>query len=216
MGAATAGLPFLPVRGTGRTTSIFERQTTNTTDDTSEGQQKVGEDMRRIATLVITALVGFAMICALAGCSNDETVIRNGLTEEFNQFKDAALVERSGMSGGMPTEVLSAWLDGYAFEIGEITIDGNSATAEISITCKQLYVATANTDDRIANEPSTATTQEEYTENINTILLNELGKLSPVTTKLVLTCEKTSNTWTVSDESVTAYMNALLGQQPAS
>jgi hypothetical protein len=172
--------------------------------------------MKRITAFIAIALVSLVMVCALAGCSNNETVIRNGLMEEFNQFKDAASVERAGMSGNLSTEALTAWLDGYAFEIGEITVDKNSATAELTITCKPLRTADANAEDRIASEPSTATTQEEDEKNRNNILVNELNKLSPVTTELVLTCEKANNIWTVSDESVAAYMNALLGQQPAS
>jgi hypothetical protein len=172
--------------------------------------------MRRITAFVATALVSLVMIGALAGCANNEKVIRDGLTEEFNQFKDVAAVEKAGMSGGMPTEVLAAWLNGYAFEIGEITVDGNSATAELTITCKPLYTATANAESRITSEPSTATTEAENTARINEILLEELGKLSPVTTKLVLICERTGNTWTVSDKSVNEYMDALLGQQIAS
>jgi hypothetical protein len=172
--------------------------------------------MKRITAFVASVLVSLVMIGALTGCANNEQVIRDGLTEEFNQFKDASVVEQAGMSGGMPTEVLTAWLDGYTFEIGEITVDGNSATAALTITCKPLYTATANAEKRITNEPSTATTEAENTARINEILLEEMNKLSPVTTELLLTCEKIGNTWTVSDKSVNDYMTALLGQQIAS
>jgi hypothetical protein len=217
MGVATAGLPLLPVRRTGRTTSIFERQMANTTGSTSEGQQKAGKNMRRIATLVITALIGFAVVCVLAGCSNDETVIRNGLTEEFNQFKNAG---STGQSGDLSTASMTAWRDGYAFEVGEITVEGNSATAELTLTYKPLYVASEKTQDRMATETFTATGgdeyEQEYMKRFDEILVDELNKLSPVTTRLSIACEKTGNTWVVSDASWTAYQNTLLGQQPAS
>jgi hypothetical protein len=169
--------------------------------------------MKRIAVFALTALASLIVVFALAGCSNDEQVIRDGLTEEFNQFKDLDSAAWRGTSDSLSREQLTALVDGYAFEIGTITVDGDSAVAELSLSCKQLYPTMKKVEDRLATEDTSSLAEAEYLDKVNEILLDEMKNASPVTTQISIACEKTGNTWTVSDTSVAEYTNALLGPQ---
>jgi hypothetical protein len=169
--------------------------------------------MKRIALLVTTALMSLAMVFAITGCGgSDEATIRNGLTDELNDLKDPNSATWSEVAGEMPADVIFAWLDGYNFEIGEIAIEGDAATVKVTVTNKQLLPVVVSTQTRLQGEIDSSMTSEEIEKKANEILLDELQKAQPKTTDIEINCEKSGNTWSVSDVGISELTLALLGQ----
>jgi hypothetical protein len=181
--------------------------------------------MKKLATIALSALgalssitLAIAMAIALTGCGpSDESVIRNGLTDEFNRIKDPGSDAWSGLSGELSADTLAAWLEGFTFEIGEITIEGDSATVAVTITCKQLYPAVQNVRTSLQEDASLASmTNDEIKEKANKLYLDELNAARPVTTTVTIPCAKNDRTWIVTESEARGYTSAMLGSQLAS
>ena len=179
--------------------------------------------MKRVSLVVLSVLMAFAMMFATVGCGNsDEQVIKKGLTEELNQFKDpnsdvwqkdfkSALSEFEGY-GINSQDLVSAWTDGFKFEIGTITVDGDKATAEVTITCKQFYPAVTAATNALTSDPSISNLSMDemmvkYTERV----ITELKQSSPASTTISISCTKVGNTWSVGLSSGSEVASALLG-----
>jgi hypothetical protein len=178
--------------------------------------------MKRIGFIVLGALVSCALAFALGGCTSDEQAIRNGLTTELDQFKDpnSALWKEITSSsaddfadmGLESQDLISAWTEGFSFEIGEITVTGNTAEAQISITSKQLVSATTNLTETLRNDPSIQEmTEAEAIKRTGEIILDALKQSTPVTTEITILCTKNGNEWSEDASATNEYAQALLG-----
>jgi hypothetical protein len=170
--------------------------------------------MKRIGLFALAALLGLAMLLTTTGClGGDEGVIRSGLESEFNELKNPSSDTWADVAGEMPTDVINAWLGGFNYEIGEITVNGDTASATVTFTNKQLMPVVLSTQARMETEDfSSLETTEEIQAKSTEILLEELQKSQAKTTEVVIECEKTGNLWSVSSAGQAALTNALLGE----
>jgi hypothetical protein len=158
--------------------------------------------------------MGFTIMLVTMGCSSgDESVIRDGLTKEFDQYRDPTSNAAVAVSGGLSAEITAAWLDAYDFEIGEITIDGNSANVDVTVTNKQLYPAVRDAREKLLEEDTTSLTDAAYEARSNELLIEELEASQPVSSKFVIPCEKNDSTWSMSDVGLNAYRDAMMGSE---
>ena len=124
-----------------------------------------------IRALVASLAVVVAVSCGvvLGGCSsaNPEQAIRDDLTATLDEVKnvddatieelmgsvDTSQLEPYGIDG---TEFARSLLDGFDYSIGDITVDGDTATAQVSITCKSamdLYDELENMMTELSEDP---------------------------------------------------------------
>lgn len=173
--------------------------------------------MKRLGSIALIALMGIIMMVALAGCGqNDEKVIRDSLTKHFDQLGNPSSDQWSGLMGELSEDTLAVWLDGFAFEVNEIAIDGNSATITVTITCKQLYPAVQKAQLLLQEDTSLASmTTDEIKQKANERYQEELSAAQPVTTEVTIPCTKNDNIWVVPDSGTREYTNAMLGSQLA-
>jgi hypothetical protein len=178
--------------------------------------------MKRIVLIALAALMSFALLSALTGCGkSDEQAIREGLTQELEDLRNpdsdlrkeiineaAADLETVGID---PQKFFSALLDGFKFEIGTITVSGNKATAEITMTCRQAAAAMQAATERGIAEVTADMTEEQIQARIGEIILEELGKASLETTTVTIPCTKTDNVWSEDAGAEDIYMNTLFG-----
>jgi hypothetical protein len=175
-----------------------------------------GDNMKKVALFATAALMGLALMFALTGCgANNEKVIRDGLTDELNELKDPNSTTVTEAAQGLSTDVITAWLDGFDFEIGTIAIEGDTAEATVTITCKQIYPAVMAAQERIlgGEEDLTGLSSDEIESRMNELIVEELQSASPVSTELVIPCNKSDNTWSVDVTSTSELTNALAGSE---
>ena len=181
--------------------------------------------MKKVTLVIVAILTACALAFALTGCGNsDEKAIRTGLENQFKQFKDPksdlwqkdmkdAISELEGI-GISSTDLVNAWIEGFAAEIGTITIDGNKATADVKITCKQFFPAVNAATDKLLSDPNLASMSEsEMMKKFGELIISELKASKPVTTTLKIPCTKSGNTWTEAAGAEAEYNKALLGQE---
>jgi hypothetical protein len=179
--------------------------------------------MKRIGFIVLGVLMSCALAFALGGCANDETAIRNGLTTELDQFKDpdsalwkeitASSASEFADMGVESQDLINAWTEGFSFEVGEITVDGDTAQATISITSKQLASAMTAAQEALLSDMSSLEqmTEAEIQKKTGEVILDALKKSTPVTTEITVPCTKSGNQWSEDESATNEYARALLG-----
>ena len=106
-----------------------------------------------LKTLVCTLCASLALVggLVLTGCSgaNPEEAIRQYITADFDEIKnldDATMEEFAEELGDTglesygieTTELLTSMLDGFDYSIESVTVDGDAAVAEVSVTAKSM------------------------------------------------------------------------------
>ena len=106
-----------------------------------------------LKTLACTLCASLALVSGLVltGCSgtNPEEAIRQDITTNFDEIKnldDAAMEEFAEELGDTglesygieTTELLTSMLDGFDYSIESVTVDGDTAVAEVSVTAKSM------------------------------------------------------------------------------
>lgn len=98
--------------------------------------------------LVIAAMMGaLTSLTACSGQKSDDQVIRESLTAELDSIKnlDDSFVNELSESIDMSqlsvygidgVEFMKAYLNGFDYAIDSVTVDGDTAQAQITLTCK--------------------------------------------------------------------------------
>lgn len=108
---------------------------------------KANPETRIVAAL---ALVFSALLCAgaLASCGQDnEQLIRDSLTEELDSIKnlDQTYIDELSSEASMqdleefgidPDEFFKSYLSGFDYEIQDVNVDGDTASATVVLTVK--------------------------------------------------------------------------------
>ncbi len=165
------------------------------------------------ALLALAAALAATMLAGLTACGGEspEDVIRKGVTEELESIKNldqAALDEitaGAGAADGLDEygidveEFCRTWLDGFDYSVDEVKVDGESATAKVTISCKSLMEGinifmekvTALAEDPAAAELSS----EELNKKMGTMLVESVGEAPIETNTVDLPYVLNGNTW---------------------
>lgn len=166
------------------------------------------------AMLALVAALAATMLAGLTACGGEsaEDVIRKGVTEELEGIKNldqAALDEIMAGAGAADAgldeygidmeEFCRTWLEGFDYSVDNVTVDGDNATATVTITCKSLMEGmtifmdkvTALTDDTEAMSQS----MDELNLQMGTMLMEALGEAPLETNTVDLPYVLNGNTW---------------------
>lgn len=110
-------------------------------------------------------------------------------------------------------EFVASWMSGYDYSVGQVTVTGNTATVEVTITIKQMGPIM----DEWFAEISTLTQREDLTEDFD--VYGEAGKsltalmaaAKPTSTTILLDCTLQGDTWIIAQDD-TELMKALMGE----
>ncbi|MDY4040850.1 MAG: hypothetical protein SOY67_01905 [Collinsella sp.] len=191
---------------------------------------------RTVFTMLVAALLvvcGFGLVAC--GGLSPEQAIRQTLEEEFEDVKsgkgnsdlaESLTEEFDGDldSYGIDSEEFSkAYLEGFDYKIGDITVDEQkgSATAEVSITMKPIMEMIQSFTVRMlsaASELPEDATEDDYNALTGKIMMEELSKLEPKTVDTEIIYNKNSDgDWEPDEQSVNkAFTAAALGTSDAS
>ena len=145
---------------------------------------------------------------ALAGCGGQsaEDLIRDNLSAEFDQVKNldeeflnevTADASTSGLEefGIDAVELMKAYFGGFDYVIDDVTVDGDTATATVTLTCKSF-------DDYMNAITDDADFGAAIIEAVNAI---EPVQIDPIE----IPYEKVDNTWEPTAEGEQALYSAL-------
>lgn len=164
--------------------------------------------------LLAAAVALFAAILCLGfvGCGpSEEEKAKQALDAELSQFVSPSDDEASKLVGqmggsdlkqleqlGMDGESLfKSWVNGFAYEIGDVKVDGDTAKATTKITSKQLYVVLTSWGDTFADDAMKqgfSTTDEIYAYAGKTFMA-ALDAATPVETEVTFTLTKDGKDW---------------------
>jgi hypothetical protein len=156
--------------------------------------------------------------------SGDEAVIRSTLSYELDAFNnidsqmwkevmgsESADLESIGLNTG---ELMTVWTEGFEYEIGEITIDGKNATAELTITCKQFYPVLTAAQGKIMEDSSLAGLSEaDLMAKFSQVIMDELKSAKPATNTVIIPLEKTGGIWAETAEAQSIYERLFFGEE---
>ena len=180
------------------------------------------------AAVSASALLVFTL-GVMTGCNSgpsDEEVIRKSLTEELDQIKnmdDAFMTEMAadmdvdelatyGIDG---VEFMKTYLDGFDYKSAEVTVDGNKATAKVTLTCKSFTaynsaVQQAATDLASDTARLQAMSKDELNQLLGQTVMDALAGVEVAETdQITINFTKNGNTWTpdaASEQEITTAM----------
>lgn len=186
---------------------------------------------KRLWMALAAGVAALVMALTLVGCGpSDEEAIKKAVDSEMGVIVNpdeetisTLAEEASAGSDGVlttmgidSTELVKSWIDGFAYEVGEITVNGDTATAAVNVTCKQLGpVLTTWQMNFEANAQSKGfTTMDEIYAYAGQTIMEELNAAQPTTTEVTLELEKDGSNWVVSQGTANenALINAMIGE----
>ena len=177
----------------------------------------------KIKRLIAVGALALAMAfsaCLVAGCSgqSDEEVIRTAITEELDGIKNLDEETVSMLSEGMDvsqlaefgidgTEFMTTYLEGFDYYIDGITVDGDTAEAVVTLTCKsysgfEQALTDAATDlmSNMSFEDMANMSEEELNTLIGQTTMETLKNVEVAPCEpIAIEYTKANNTWTPSD-----------------
>ncbi len=195
---------------------------------------------KRIIKGILFGILAFALAVilplGLTGCSNDKEVIQKGLTDELEALKNPTeenLKEYLGDElendanfkelaeyGLDPYEMMGHLFKHFDYKIGDITVNGDTATAKVTVTNVKLDEIMANLETSYMNSKSQEEIAEIYSNGGREALYKDLFKklyedLDKSTdtkdTELTLSLTKKDNEWSVDDSSEDELVSAAFG-----
>lgn len=182
---------------------------------------------------VLTAGMAVAMLAAgavfLAGCGpSAEEVVRQGVSDELERLKahDSELLAELAADSGADQlavygidaqEFIGAYLDGFDYRIDDVTVDGDTATATVVLTCKkfeEFSTALSTASMALAEDEATAELSEDgINQKIGQTVLEVLAGLEPsesVPVELTFTLQ--DKAWTPTSDTEKALSAALFAE----
>ncbi len=178
---------------------------------------------------LLAPLIAFAALClvALAACGGPsvEDMIREDLTSQLDVIKaggDEFVEEIEASAGddfaslGVDTaEFTKAYLDGFDYSIDEVTVEDDTATAKVTITCKSLtdIMSQFQTDFYAQLETvdtATLADQDALMKLAGQSLMSVTEAAEPKTTECTFTYTNDGEgTWSADESASTELLNAM-------
>ena len=171
--------------------------------------------MKKLKTGALATLIACAMAACLGlvACSSgptDEEVIKEGIASELDPIKnldDATLDEILSEAGSefamLSKTLVKSYLDGFDYTIDSVEVDGDSAKATLTATCKSFTDASTKAEElaeafgeQMTDEQLASMTQDDITAKIGEITMQAIDETQAIDMPLVLTFTKNDNEWT--------------------
>lgn len=188
---------------------------------------KASMKTKRFAAALAAAMMLTFSAGALIGCGqSDEEVIREALTAELEGIKTQDADFMAEMTADMdasdfatygvdPQEFMAKYLTGFDYSIDSISVDGETATAVVTMTCKSFSAyndaVEAAANDALTSKDVASMTEADINSLAGEIMLSALDGIEPVAcAPATITYNLVDDTWTPSAASEQAISAALL------
>ena len=197
--------------------------------------------LARIAACAAAAVLVLGLGLVSTGCSQSDSsddpteLVKAELTKGFDQVKNQianidnetlnsmfdadalASFESMGVDGA---EFVKGILDGFDYEIGEITINGDKAEAQVTLKMKDLkeWMSSIETSAVELAMSNPGMSQEEMMAEMGPIMMDALDKVEGMADiPITVTATNNNGTWTVDGDALSEEVsNAMLSSLTAS
>lgn len=179
----------------------------------------------RKAAIAFCAILVACCCGLLTGCESNEDAVRNAVSDEFNEIKNAdpaAIEEIAGDStqfdalsayGITATDAYDALFSDFDYKIESVKVDGDNATVSVVFTTKDLsdfqsaLIAAASNMDQSS---ISSMTPEQFNVAIGKLVLDTIRSLPTTQTDPVeFELAKKNGSWEMDSDSGTILQNAL-------
>lgn len=166
--------------------------------------------MKRAIAIIAAGILAAGVLC-MTGCGqNSEQLIRDSLTQQLDSYKnadDAALselatvAENEGLDeiGIDSQEFAAAVLDGFDYSIDNVTVDGNSATASVTIISKSYTDFETRINQILTDLPNDESLQdmaeEEVTQMLGEKVMEVFDQTEVITEQADIEYKLENNVW---------------------
>lgn len=166
--------------------------------------------MKKVLAFIAVGILAAAVLC-MTGCGqNSEQLIRDSLSQQLESYKNAddaamsqlaTVAENEGLDemGIDSQEFAAAVLDGFDYSIDNVTVDGNSATASVTIISKSYSDFETRMMDivtGITSDPSFADmTEEEATQKLGEQVMQAFADTEIITEQADIEYKLENNVW---------------------
>ncbi|MBP3894567.1 MAG: hypothetical protein J6D34_11080 [Atopobiaceae bacterium] len=182
---------------------------------------------------VVCCMLTFGLSVGLFGCGkNDETVIRETISQALDPFKSPTreslepIITKSGTDlseieeyGIDPYEFMTHCLSHFDYTIDSVTVDGESATASLTLKSADISVAVkavqAEMTENAADYADILSSEDALREFMKTFFDKVYEKLDAseelVESQAQLNLTKTDGEWGVDDDGVNTIVSGMFG-----
>lgn len=195
--------------------------------------RKQNKVMAALAAMVC-CMLAFGLALGLAGCGgvNDEAVIRETISQALDVYKSPTrenlepIVTKSGTDlsyieeyGIDPYELIGHCLAHFDYTIDEVNIDGDAATASLTLKNADVAVAVKAVQAEMsenASEYADVLSSEEALHEFMTTFFNKVYEKLDASEELVetpaqLKLNKVDGQWVLDDDSITNLVSGMFG-----
>lgn len=180
--------------------------------------------------LLLAPLMAVLVACVvlLSGCGGPsvEELITNDLTSQFDEIKNggddflSGLEQASGdefeQLGIDPKEYAKSYLEGFDYEIGDVTVDEDkgTATAEVTITCKSMNKIVEDFATQYQEKIAaldTMPSEDDLYKMAGQVMVDVTKAAKTKDTKVTFKYSANEdNEWSADDSATTEMMNAMM------
>lgn len=167
--------------------------------------------MKKILALIAAGVLAAGVLC-MTGCAgqDSEKLIRDSLTQQLDSYKNAddaamselaTVAENEGLDemGIDSQEFAAAVLDGFDYSIDNVTVDGDSATASVTIISKSYSDFETKMMDMVENITSDESikdmTEEEATQMLGEKVMEIFDQTEVITEQADIEYKLENNVW---------------------
>lgn len=184
---------------------------------------------KRLMGIAGALMLGCSLVLAGCGGASPEELIRKDVTTFFDtlahqegEYYDE-FAESFSASAGMDEigiddeEFLNAYLDGFAYTIDDVTVDGDTATVDVTLNCKKLENTLAIVETKATELYSDPTqlegkTDDEIDAMIGEMIMAAVGETELSETSFSVTYTKTDEGWGIDQTgAVQGIQDAMVG-----
>lgn len=166
--------------------------------------------IKKVSAVILAGVLAVGVL-SLAGCAdNSKELIEESLTNQLDTFKNkddsalsqiASVAEDNGLSqmGIDNQEFAAAVLDGFDYTIDNITVDGNTAKADLTIISKSKSDFENKLNEAvetITNDPNLANmTQEEALNSLGDKVIEVFNNTEIITENVTIDYKLENDVW---------------------
>lgn len=183
---------------------------------------------KKLATILIACTLLAFSASTLASCGKSaDAIIKDDITRQLDSVKkidgDLASSLASSLTSGNfdvygidPAAFVQSYFKDFDYSIGDIKVDGDNATVQVTLTCKS-YAELKTAIDAEAGKLDDDVefiylTHDEQYARIGAIVTSALDSATPTETKpITLKYVKKDNTWAPADNTAQTIAKALMG-----